>query len=525
MIREISSQEFEECLMPYLNQGYQIQVQSEDTEGLYLNHLKHRFPCQNLYYGLLDLPGSYLVLQCGGVNHLAAVEVAGIYSEEMKRKIVNFLNPYKTNGFEIPIIEYQPNRKMYFLFHLVDSPPGSFSKFSIATTSCRLIYGSHNSIPFPLEILHEDGLHIREGNITSIPYIDFKDYGFTENLFLNHSDKKFLLKNNATVASIFYRYQFNDEKESSETEQSIITSLLIKGFIESEIWDCFVLNKPRYFSGLFLTDPKKTDEYLKYSIGNAYRYLEENTNDIQEKINHSFKNTFQIPWPGKDGPNKKAVYLAHLLIAHRCNKLEYTAAVRELAEMAGVGDSTVSRVNKQLAQEGFLQQSKPEQEGQIFSYKIEDIGTYSQVNNIYRYLSMNDCAIILAHDSFRRDGLGKSCWDVWMSLYFDICSVSEIVERTGRHPTTVRKCLERMSEINDSEFGWTIKLVEKMNQGDDSGCDIWSTRNHSFIDLLEDLDRIAITFKTYGLGEAQKEKHQAQRAIFNELYREKGGEK
>ena len=236
------------------------------------------------------------------------------------------------------------------------------------------------------------------------------------------------------------------------------------------------------------------------------------------------------PWPGKDGPSRKAVYLAHLLIAYRSHKTQYSASVRELAEMAGVSISTASKANTKLVSDGFLKIISMSSGDFPVVYELENKHTYLHSNQYVRLLNLNiydylyECSIILAHDSFRRGALGKSCWDIWTILSERLCTESELVEITGRDPSTVKKCLKMMSEITCEQYGWSINLVKEEYFDDSQDEMVWNTKDYlSSCELFEDLDRIAILYKSYGKGEKQKQKHLEQRSQFSSRFVQKGG--
>jgi DNA-binding MarR family transcriptional regulator len=63
------------------------------------------------------------------------------------------------------------------------------------------------------------------------------------------------------------------------------------------------------------------------------------------------------PWRGTGGASDWAVLTAHLSVARRTAKLTYDASVREIAEIAGVHASTVSRAHRRLIAGRWLRRS------------------------------------------------------------------------------------------------------------------------------------------------------------------------
>ena len=130
---------------------------------------------------------------------------------------------------------------------------------------------------------------------------------------------------------------------------------------------------------------------------------------------------------------------------------------------------------------------------------------------------MKECFITLAHDAFRRNGLGKSAAEIWDELHKKPSTANELVEATGRHITTIRRVLGMMSRLEIPVSGEMTTLVSEVDG-------VWQCTPNV------DLDIVAQAVNTAGYGEQQRKKHQAERRAYRrartrQQERETAGEK
>jgi hypothetical protein len=114
---------------------------------------------------------------------------------------------------------------------------------------------------------------------------------------------------------------------------------------------------------------------------------------------------------------------------------------------------------------------------------------------------VKDCQVTLAHDAFRRNGLGKSAAEIWEELQKKPLTANELITATGRHITTIRRVLGMMSRLEIPVNGEMTTLVSEVDG-------LW----HCTEDV--DLDIVAQAVNTADYGEQQRKKHHAERRAY-----------
>jgi DNA-binding transcriptional ArsR family regulator len=156
---------------------------------------------------------------------------------------------------------------------------------------------------------------------------------------------------------------------------------------------------------------------------------------------------------------------------------------------------TAERANKRLVDMGLLELTMPSTPTLSNVWKLltppdlaPDGRQSASPQNIENDIQ---AAQLNAHDAFRRAGLGKSGAEVLLALQENgVMSVAEVVTATGRHPSTVRRKLDKMRQLG---------LVEPLGDGK------WLSVNGP------DMDLAAAELGTAGTGERQKQRHAYER--------------
>lgn len=281
----------------------------------------------------------------------------------------------------------------------------------------------------------------------------------------------------------------------SELEQAIIAGLINANFSFNEILELFIeYPAAGKFKEMHMMDPTDAIRWLKTSYREVKKWTLENESISRQKTMSIKKWAEESPWSGRTGMYDRAVFIAHTTVAYRAGSFIYVASVRDLADIAGVSRTTANKATNRLINEGriFLIRSA-----------VADLANTYRLNfernlTLPHKLKKRKCQRLLGHDAFRWSGLGMSALEVYQTLQDSPLSTKEIEQRTGRHISTVRRVLNRMSSLVDIRTGEKLELVKKETDGK------WSTSEI-------DLDHVALILGTAGMAEAQRRKHSKER--------------
>lgn len=280
----------------------------------------------------------------------------------------------------------------------------------------------------------------------------------------------------------------------SEAEQSLIQSLVNAGHDFNSVKNLFI----RWpcagkFAELRAQSERNAERWLTLSFDKAAQRKDQDSN-TRKAILQIRDWALSRAWPGRTGAVDRAVLLAHSDIAYKAGKLIYSASSRSLAELAGVGFMTASRSTHRLREDGLLELAKK---------AVADCANVYQLKNCAKWYTSShvvdeDVYQFAHHDAFRYGGgLGKSAAEIFAALQSGPLTVKELADITGRHRTTIKRALERMTGITDIVTGEIINMVE-LDDGK------WNA-------LKVDLDHIAQVIGTSGIGKRQKRRHRADR--------------
>jgi predicted transcriptional regulator len=191
------------------------------------------------------------------------------------------------------------------------------------------------------------------------------------------------------------------------------------------------------------------------------------------------------------------IYIAHANIAYNAGCLVYAASCRDLAERAGVSHTTATRSTWRLVDKGLL---IPNKKAVADCSNVFQLGNLDIPLHFPRTPSVRKCNTLFDHDAFRYAGLGKSAGQVWSQLQEHPKSIDELVKATGRHPKTIERAIDRMSNLADPLTGEFLPMVA-------------SEDGVTYHALPVDLDRIARAVGTAGTGERQHIEHAKERRI------------
>ena len=282
----------------------------------------------------------------------------------------------------------------------------------------------------------------------------------------------------------------------SEQEQAIVTVLVNACFSFEEILSAF----RRYpaagkFHSINSKDPGAASDYLRlcWSKARAWTIRESPARkNAIELLNYSQS----IPWRGRSGSTRRAIFRAHCGLCYRSGGPTYHASVRDIAELAGVDKNTASTATAALCRAGAIKLKQ--QSAFTFARRFE-LPTAKELekNTEFHTLPKPTCegvyevSSFLVPEAFRTRGLGRPAFECLQHLNAGPLSCAQLAEKTGRCIETVRDAVKKLKK-----HGLAVKTGK-----------LWRGRGLESIDF----DALAQAVRMKGHAMHQRERHRADR--------------
>ena len=201
-------------------------------------------------------------------------------------------------------------------------------------------------------------------------------------------------------------------------------------------------------------------------------------------------------WPGSTGATSYKVICAHLVIAEKARSINgYHASVRDVADLAEMHITTVSRAHRRLIRSGWLRRITPRYPHSADRWRLcipmQICNTLTSPMGGVR----KSVADVHAGDVWRWRGLGKIAERLWELLADRIGPTKALAARCGVSARTASRHLARMARLG---------LVQYLGAGR-----WWRVGDELTLDLA------AVALGVAGTGERQHQRHQAERFIFH----------
>ncbi len=442
-------------------------------------------------------------IRCGGKLHVAGLDADNKTAPRTSEHLVNFFTGLGLNENDYPNVA-TPNEGQHFYFAFADQLAGDYCHLSPAVGAGEFRYGSGAYLAAPPSQLGERKYHLDSGDFAKLPQIALEDLRpiLAREILSSSPNAPNVLaellnppsKNRTPSRKAFALLRGNgmDEYHSrSEAEQAIITSLVNSGFDYDEILTLFFLHPcAGKFSELNAKNRKNARRWLRHSYENAVKWTTNNEGKARQLARAAMQWADAHIWTGRTGEVDKQVFIAHAKLCYRAGRMIYAAGVRELAELTGVGVMTAARATHRLCTVGLIVLEQEATFNLAATYRIVRTDTLSNYSYVGECISKNN----VAHDLFRRAGLGKVAFAVWNVLQTENLTAKEIIAKTGRGGSAVNRALERMFRLQ--MLG--VDLSERGN--------VWRALENV------DLDAIARELGTLGMGARQRKEHERQRA-------------
>ncbi len=407
--------------------------------------------------------------------------------------MTNYLTGLGCRGDSYPLVKTPRGVGRHIYITLADVLSGDARNLSKEIGEGEFRYGSGSFVAAPPSIIVDGGYQLISGDFQFRPMLEIKDIlpilGNRETAI----ERKLTLSRKALA--VLHGKGIDTFSSRSEAEQSLLASMVNAGYLFGEVLDLF----NRYpcagkYADLKTRNAKNAERWLSKSYNEAVQWTKTHESKARQLAKAAITWAESKAWQGRTGTVDRLIYLAHANIAYKAGRLNYAAACRDLAEIAGVTSGTATNSTRRLCNVGLITLETKHIADSANIYKLGhlDIVNHSLSTSIVRkWLS-------LSHDAFRYGGLGKSTGEVYVALQTSPASIDELVEITGRHTKTIERALDRMSQLVDPLTGEYLPMVV-------------SDDGETYHPLPVDLDRISHAVGTAGRGDQQKRDHAKER--------------
>lgn len=427
----------------------------------------------------------------GGLAHVAFIDC-----DEPKafEHVTNYLAGLGYFGDSYPIVQ-TANNGWHIYITLAGTLPGAARDLSKEAGAGEFRYGAGAFVVAPPSYINEgNGYKLLSGDFKIRPELEVKDIL----PLLGNRETKDKPKFSRKAIALLNGKGTNNYSSRSEAEQSLIASLINVGLSFPEVFNLF----NRYpcagkYTELKAKSPKRAERWLSQSYNEAMQWTQKNESKGRKFARLAIEWAESTAWRGRTGAIDRLIYLAHAEIAYKAGRLNYAAACRDLAEMAGVSQMTATRSTWRLCNRGLLVPDKKAVANCANTYRL---GNLDKPLHSPRASIVRKCNILSNHDVFRQGGLGKSAGEIYAVLQVNPANIEELAETTGRNPKTIKRALGRMQRIVSRQTGEYLPMVTLNEE-----------KKYCLIPF--DLTQIARVIGTYGKGEKQRQEHEKDRRL------------
>jgi hypothetical protein len=438
--------------------------------------------------------GANIGIRAGGVAHVAFIDCDDKNAPGTFETVANYLTGLGVSHYPIVETASGVGRHIYITFGGGLNGDARNLAAEVGAGEFRFGPGAYVVAP-PSTITGGSEYRLLSGNLHNMPALALGDIL----PILGSQDTTPARKNIPRPAmALLHGKNAEGYPSRSEAEQALILSLVNAGFECAEVLDLFNRHPcAGKYAELKADNPRNAERWLNHSYRQAVEFAK-NESPARRTISAAFAWADSAPWPGRTGAVDRAIFTAHLSIAHKAGRLNWAASCRNLAELAGVSSKTATNANKRLFDADLiaLEESATVESANIFRLAMQLDKLTHSLNTPCEEV----CKFVHSHDLFRQNaGLGKRAAQVWQVLQDGPATVDELTQATGTHAKTIKRALSRMAAIVDSHTGECLPMVAS---GD--GGKTWHA-------LPADLDNLALVVGSAGLGKKQRERHAQER--------------
>lgn len=427
----------------------------------------------------------------GGLAHVAFIDC-----DEPKafEHVTNHLAGLGYRGDSYPLVQTANNGRHIYIT-LSGTLPGAARDLAKDAGAGEFRYGAGAFVVAPPSYINEGyGYKLLSGDFKIRPKLEVKDIL----PLLGNRETKEKNKLSRKALALLHGKGIDAFSSRSEAEQSLLLSMVNAGLSYSEVLEHFnrypCAGKDAEYKA---KSPKRAEVWLSRSYSEAKEWAQSHESKGRQIAKLAIEWAESKAWQGKTGAIDRLVYIAHAKIAYKAGRLNYAAACRDLAEMAGIDFKTASRSTQRLCKSGLLVIDRKAVANSSNTYYL---GSLDKVAHSLSNSTVRKCVTLSNHDVFRYGGLGKSAGEIYAALQAKPASAKELAEITGRSSKTIKRVLERMQKIVNRQTGEYLPMVT-LNE------------DKKYYLLPSDLTQIARVIGTFGKGEKQKLEHEKDRRL------------
>lgn len=472
--------------------------------------------------------GCNIAIRCGGKHNLCVIDCDDRNAPGTAEKIVEYLKTIGLNTGSYPMVSSASGIGRHLYLLLTDPEKGHLRHINPEFGAGEVRYGHGSYVVAPPSTVGGNQYRLVSGDFGTIPEISWAD--LVPLMLIKAGQKKRSQVSGedtneprssaipSKIVQLFSNIQQSEYRSGSEMDSALLVTWcnIQRNIKFKDVLRAFVIRaeKGRFFD-LYKKSPDQAEAYLKLSFEKAVEFSDfesEARTELRELIQR-VENEY---WPTVKNLRNKAVYLAHLSIAVSAGTHEYTASIRQLAEVSGQTEPMVTKANRELIRSGKLEIIR--NSCAIFSHQYRICirsNTLTHSTNIVNVLSEthSDQAMdqkryndLIHHDLFSPRGLNIAGLEIAWHLRNSPMRIGKLVKATGLGRSTVHRVLRKMARILDTRTGEIFALVRVENK-------IWSWSP----DIS--LDDAAIHLGVWGRRERMIIRHTGERNAFRKQAR------
>ena len=273
-----------------------------------------------------------------GIRGGGLADVAFIDCDEFKafENVTNYLAGLGYRGDSYPVVQTPSGEgRAHIYITLAGMLSGDARDLSKEFGAGEFRYGAGAFVAAPPSIIIDGGYQLISGDFQFRPKLEIKDIlpilGNRETAI----ERKPTLSRKAIA--LLHGEGIDTFSSRSEAEQSLIASMVNVGLTFGEVLDLF----NRYpcagkYADLKARNAKNAERWLSKSYNEAVQWTKTHESKARQFAKSAIAWAEAKAWQGRTGTVDRLIYLAHTNIAYKAGRLNYAAACRDLADMAGV---------------------------------------------------------------------------------------------------------------------------------------------------------------------------------------------
>ena len=421
-----------------------------------------------------EVPGdANIAIRCGGACHLAVIDCDDRTIAGTSQRVTSFLGSLGIDTGSYPVIRSASGGQHMYL-RLSDQAEGSLRKLSLEMGAGELRYGPGAYVVAPPSQVDGNPYRVLAGDFSSIPCVDWRDLSpllpvSVEGQARPASQSLIPYQSHANgvptrVLSMLAGHGRDRYPSGSEYDQAILTHWLNHNpeISFGEVLREFAM-RARFgrYHDLRLRSESSARGYLHRSFIKANEFTSQESSTRLD-LHAWICRTEDECWEGIVGLRQKAIYLAHLSIAHAAGRLDYSASVRQLSLASGQTTDLVVRVTQDLIQSGKLALVRRGRAIHPNRYAVLITpSTLTHSRGIVPSVESPRYVDLMRNNLFAPSALGLSGAEIYWRLLSQPLTQKDLACQAGLSAATVRRALDKLASLEapDCTTGELLPLI------------------------------------------------------------------